>query len=82
MQRQRQADATDGEDEVSKPISPAEHHYRFKPFRYCVMHFGPNRAQRRSDARRDPCSSKLQTPPPVNVPYITPPPPTEESTDA
>ena len=64
-------------------MSTTEHHYRFNPYRYVATHFGPNRAQRRSGAGRDRCSSKLNTPPAYNVPYITPPPPTtEEPTNA
>jgi hypothetical protein len=47
-----------------------QEHFHKNPYRYRVAHFGLNRAQRRSDARRDPCSSKLMTPPPHNVPYV------------
>ncbi len=69
---------------MSKPISSTEHNYRYgSGFRYVAMHFGPTRAQRRSTASRHVKTKKMCTPESVNVPYLTPPPPTsEESTDA
>lgn len=56
-------------------------HYLKIPFRYNVTHFGLNRAQRRSGARRDPQSGKLLTPPSHNTPYVHQD-PIEEPTDA
>lgn len=66
---------------MSKPMNPTEHNYRFgSTFRYVAMHFGPNRAQRRSTAPRHAKTKKMCTPESVNVPHLTTT--SEESTDA
>lgn len=58
---------------MSKPISTTELHYRKNPFRFVVVHFGPNRSQRRRDAVRNKRTGKLMTPESINVPYLSRP---------
>lgn len=56
-------------------------HYHKNEYRYNCMHFDMNRAQRRSEAKRDPHTGKLLTRPGYNVPFVHQD-PIEEPTDA
>jgi hypothetical protein len=55
---------------VSKRRSVTQDYFMRTPFRYVVMHFGENRAQRRHRAVRNSNSKKLMTPEATNSPII------------
>jgi len=47
-----------------------QQHFLKNPFRYVVAHYDANRAQRRSDAKRDRRTGKLLTRAGFNVPFL------------
>ena len=57
-----------------------DRHYHKNPYRYAAMHFDLNRAQRRSEAKRD-ARGKLLTRHGNNVPFVHQD-PIKEPTDA